>query len=74
VGVSPERSGQAAAILAHSADAVAGQQAEVEALEGRLADAAEPSRKGGHGGSTLIDLEPGLQPANRVALTPIHPG
>ena len=67
-GSQPERRARAGARFSTTASrVVVGEHPEVEALEGRRADAAEPGREGGARAGQL-----GLEPAHPVALAPLH--
>ena len=62
-----ERGGQPVAVLAHPG--VAGEAPEVERVEGRLADPADPGAERGHRAGEL-----GLEPAHAVLLRPAQAG
>ena len=70
LGVEAERGGEPAAVLdAPRRASSLGEDAEVEAVEGRLADAAEPGREGGPGPGQL-GLEPATPSLSRHSIGP----
>src|SRR5207244_7121101 len=60
-----DRGGQAVTVLAHRLGPIPGQPPEVEALEGALADTAEPGAE-----SRACAGKIGLQPLDSISLTP----
>ena len=67
--VDADGGGKPAAVLEHGEAVVVGEDAQVEALEGALADPAEAGREGGTRSRQL-----GFEPASSVPLSPLHQG
>ena len=67
-GAKPSAAARRRRFSTTAASRVVGEDAEVEAVEGRLADAAEAGREGGPSRPAQV----GLQPADAVALAPLH--
>jgi hypothetical protein len=67
LGVAAEGAGEAAAVLGDRLGVIVGEDAEVEGVEGRLADPAEPGREGRPGAA-----EVGFEPPHALVFAPLH--